>query len=252
MTLSWLALMAQLNVVYGEALTVALPQDGYSPFIIVEQEQVGGILVEPLQLAAANIGIALNYVYYPEQRSRLMLEQNLIDARMESEQWVDNPQDYLWTEAITQSEGVLVFNKHSSVVFETEKDLIGGVIVTHLGYSYPTLQPLIEHNLLQRVDFSSDYDMLNHLYRPLAGVNSVAVMNRHVALSLINSTPKFQGQFLLSKRQIATAPLQFQFAKSQRLATIVTKLNQQIRRLKRDNRIQQITDRILKTASSSQ
>ena len=250
MIMPWLVLIAMLNFAYGETLTVALPNEGYAPYIIIDQEQVSGILVEPLQLAASNIGLDLHYVYYPEQRSKLMLDNKQIDARMESEQWVDNPQDYLWSEAITLLEDVLVFNQDSAVRFESETDLIGGTIITHLGYSYPTLQPLIEQNLVQRVDFLSSYEMLSHLYRPIAGVNRAAVMNRYVALWLIRSTPKFEGQFVLSKRPIASAPLQFQFVNNPRLVPVVTKLNQQLRQLKGANRIQQLTDSILKTAIS--
>ena len=246
----WSVSMAQITLAHSESLTVALPNEGYAPYIIIEQEQVSGILVEPLQLAASNIGLDLHYVYYPEQRSKLMLENKQIDARMESEQWVDNPEDYLWSEAITVLEDVLVFNTHSELRFERKTDLIGGSIIAHLGYSYPTLQPLIEQNLLQRVDFASSYEMLSHLYRPLAGVNRAAVMNRYVAMWLIHSTPKFEGQFALSKQPIASAPLQFQFANNPRLAAIVSKLNQQLRQLKSANRIQQLTDTILKTAIS--
>ena len=229
-----------------QSLSVAIPRDGYAPFIIIEHERVYGILIEPLQLAADKLGIELTYVYYPEKRSQAMLDKNLVDARMESELWVDNPQDYLWSEPISPLEDVFVFHKDSKSKFETNEDLANSQIITHLGYSYPILQPLFEQGIIHRMDFSSESEMLNYLFRPHPGVNSAAVINKSVALWIIQSTPKLQNHFLLSKRRVGIAPLQFQFAKTKRLEKIVTQLNAEIRQLKEDKTVEKITARVIR------
>jgi len=239
-------LVSTLTYANKQSLSVAIPIEGYAPFIIIGKNQVHGILIEPLQLAADKLGIELTYVYYPEKRSQAMLEKNLVDARMESELWVDNPQDYLWSEPISPLEDVFVFHKDSKSKFETNADLADSQIITHLGYSYPTLQPLFEQGIIHRMDLSSEFDMLNHLFRPHPGVNSAAVINKYVALWIIQSTPKLQNRFLLSKRRVGIAPLQFQFAKNKRLEKIVKQINAELRKLQNDKTVEKITARILK------
>jgi len=68
----------------NKTLSVAIPNDGYAPYIIIENNRIFGILVEPLQLAAENIGVKLTYKFLPEKRSFEMLNRNLVNARMES------------------------------------------------------------------------------------------------------------------------------------------------------------------------
>ncbi len=238
-------LLSVFSYANNKSLSVAIPKEGYAPYIIIENGQVFGILIEPLQLAAKNLGIELTYAYYPEKRSQAMLERGLVDARMESKLWVDNPQDYLWSEPITSLEDVFVFNKDSKSSFETDQDLVGAEIVTHLGYTYPTLQPLFEQGVIHRMDASSERDMLNHLFKPIPGVNRASVINKYVATWIIQSTPMLHNRLLLSKRRVDIAPLQFQFIKNNRLEEIVKQLNTELRKLKDDRTIEKITNRII-------
>lgn len=248
--MAWSIWFSPTSLASQQVLTLGLPSEGYAPYIIINNQQVSGILIEPLQLAASQLDLTLVYQFYPEKRSSLMLEHNLIDARMESEQWVSNPQDYLWSEAITELEDVLIFNKNAGEVFDSEGDLADTTLIGHLGYSYPTLQPLIERGWLKRIDLSSEFDMLNYLYRPLAGIKSVTVMNKFVAISIVNNTHKFHGHFAISTQPIAKAPLQFQFFNNPRLAAIVSQLNPELQKLKRNGTVEQIITKILNTENT--
>ncbi|WP_281557028.1 transporter substrate-binding domain-containing protein [Thalassomonas sp. RHCl1] len=226
-------------------LSIGLPQEGYAPFIIVSDNKPRGILIEPLQLAAEKLGLSLKYVYMPEKRSVDMLNRYQIDARMESALWVSNPGDYLWSEAITQLEDVLVYHKDAWPGFDPDKKLAGAHIITHLGYSYPDLQPLFDQGILYRQDFSTEYDMLSTLVRLVEGVNRTAVMNKQVAMWLIKSSPKLQNRFEFSQRIVGSAPLQFQFAKTERLVGIIKDINVELKKLKASGSVQAIADRVL-------
>ncbi|GLX79218.1 hypothetical protein tinsulaeT_25580 [Thalassotalea insulae] len=226
-------------------LKIAVPEDGYAPFIIINNEQITGILIEPLQLAAANIGIELTYVYAPEKRSQLMLDIHDVDARMESKVWVSEPENYWWSEPITVLDDIFVYHKQSKTDFETEQALAGAELVVHLGYVYPTLQPLIDANVIHRADFSSEFAMLQSLSRATPDIKRVAVMNKDVALWLINSTPKFQNTFLFSKYVVASAPLQFQFAKRPELKNLIDNLNKELVQLKQTGTIEKISAKTL-------
>lgn len=235
--LSWFLLFSAASYSDNKILTIGIPIDGYAPYVIIVNGKVFGILIEPLQLAAENIGVKLVYKFLPEKRSLEMLKQNLIDGRMESSLWVENPEDYLWTEPVTLLEDVFVFHKASNSLFETDESIIGGEIVTHLGYSYPSLQPLFTKGVIYRNDFSSELEMLNSIIKPIDGVNRAAVMNKEVALWLINRNPKLQNRFLFSKRLVDAAPLQFQFNKNTTLEQTINQLNTELKKLKDDRMI---------------
>ncbi|WDD97082.1 substrate-binding periplasmic protein [Thalassomonas actiniarum] len=226
-------------------LSIGLPEDGYAPFIILKDNKPKGILIEPLQLAAEKLGITLKYTYMPEKRSVDMLDKYQIDARMESRRWVDNPGDYLWSEAIADLEDVLVYHRDAKPGFDPDQALDGAHIVTHLGYSYPDLQPLFEQGVIFRQDFSSEFAMLSTLVRLVEGVNRTAVMNKQVALWLIKSSPKLQNRFVFSRRIVGSAPLQFQFAKTDRLSAMVKELNRELKKLKADGSLEAIAASIL-------
>lgn len=226
-------------------LSVGIPVEGYAPFIIMNNNQPSGILIESLELAAKNLAIEIDYVFVPEKRSNNMLKKYLIDARMESKLWVDNPENYLWSEPVTILEDVLVFHRASAADFESEQGLTGTQIITHLGYSYPGLQPMFEQGIIFRQDFSSEIEMLTTLARPVSGVNRAAVMNKQVAMWLIKSTPKLQNRFLFSKHIVGSAPLQFQFAKTDELTKTVAHLNIELKKLKKSGALAAITTRIL-------
>ncbi len=232
---------------YGkqQQLNVAIPEHGYAPFIIIDKNEFTGILLKPLQLAAHNIGIELTYRYAPEKRSQLMLDAHDVDTRMESTAWVETPEDYWWSEPITMLDDVLIYHKSSTTDFETDQALTGAELITHLGYFYPTLQPLIEANIIQRSDFSSEFAMLQSLARPTPGVKRVAVMNKDVALWIIKAHAKFQDTFLFSERVIDTAPLQFQFAKRPELRTVIDQLNAELTKFKHKHIVEKISERIL-------
>ncbi|WP_448563317.1 substrate-binding periplasmic protein [Thalassotalea ganghwensis] len=233
---------------YAENIVIGVPDAGYPPFIIIKDKHVSGILIEPLELAAKNIGVTISYTFLPENRSKVMLDHHSIDARMESVEWVSNPEDYLWSEPITQLDDILVYHKSAQTDYETEQALYGSELIAHLGYTYPTLEPLIKDKRLKRLDFTSERKMLQGLYLTKAGSKRVAIMNKYVAQWLIKETPQFHNTFKFSERVIATAPLQFQFDKRDELAPIVAKLNHELRKIKKNKVVEQIAQNILASA----
>jgi len=216
----------------NKTLSVAIPTEDYAPFIIIKNEHVSGLLVDPLRLAAQKIGVKLIFKFLPEKRSQEMLSRHLIDARIDSSTWVKNSEAYLWSEPIVLIEEVFIYHKNSITNFETNEALNGAEIVTHFGYSYPNLQVLMKNKLINRKDYSSGLEMLSSLIRPIDGVNRAAVMNKEVALRIIKNTPKLKNIFLFSKRVVGSASLQFQFAKNKGLEITVNQLNTEFKKIK--------------------
>lgn len=240
-----LFLLPFFSISESDVLTVAVPGEGYAPFIIIEGDDISGILIEPFVMAAQGLDIKIKFVLLPEKRSQRMLDNQEIQARMESANWVDNPQDYLWSEPITPLNDVFVFHKDSETDFESNQSLEGAEIITHLGYGYPTLQTQFDQNFITRKDYPTEHDMLKALSRHIPGLKRAAVMNQQVALWIIGSDKRFRDKFKFTNRLIGTADLQFQFPKTEALEDIVARLNLQLRKLKADGIVSKIADRIL-------
>ncbi len=230
-------LFARYSVAQTDSLLVAIPQSGYPPYIIVNEHGVSGILVEVLRLSTAK---KLEFHFAPEKRSKLLVDEHKVDARMESPSWVGNPNDYLWSEPVVPINDVFVFSKKIPNRFESDQDLKGAQLVTHLGYSYPSLRTLFDQAVVQRIDASTEQAMLAALLRNPLGQTKAAVMDKLVAQWLIKRNKKFQGQLMFSRRITATAALHIQFANTKQLKKLVPTLNAKIRALKADGVVAKI------------
>lgn len=239
-------LFVSLNVIGEEkTLRVGIPTDGYPPFIIHQGDSVTGILIEPLALATAKRGISLQFHFLPEKRSQVLLDNHGIDARMESPQWIDNPDDYLWSEAITQLDDVFVYKKGTPNHYESDEQLQGAEIITHLGYGYPTLQPLFDAEQAIRIDYVGETQMLKGLLRTEKQDKRAAVMSKDVAKWLIKSDPRLQNQFAFSQRVIGSAPLMLQFRNDDAIAELLDGINRDLKQFKSDGTIERIIEQTL-------
>lgn len=259
----FLALAALIALVFAgggagtEVLTVAIPEEGYPPYIITRStpgvapldEAPTGIVIEVLKRAAAQEGIDLVFVEVPELRAQKMLEDGVVDVRAESPEWVEQPERYLWTEPVIAINDVFVFARDADNVFENDDDIQGADIVTHLGYEYPTLQPLFESGDLVRNDRQTEEFMLTAIYHGrLAGfvpTKRAAVMDRLVASWFIHRESRYQGQFRFSERLVASAPYQFMVLQKPGRADLVRRLDRQIVALKDSGAVAAITERMI-------
>jgi len=225
---------------------MALPEEGYAPYIIIKQDDVSGILIDVLTLAAQQISVSIVFEYMPEKRSIVMLNEGHIDARIESPKWIRDPEDYFWSEPIVSINDLFVYRKSDDNAFENDEDMQGAMLITHLGYGYPTLQPLFDRALVTRSDAATEVAMLNLLQRKTRSPKKAAVMDRHVALWLIKHRQGFKGRFKFSKRVIDSTPLHVQFTPSNKMEKWLPRLNAQIRKLKRSGVVTKIIADTLK------
>jgi len=242
----WFLFVASLCGAQNATIKMALPEEGYAPYIIIKKDDVSGILIEVLKLAAQQISLQIIFEYMPEKRSIVMLNEGRIDARMESPRWIRDPEDYFWSEPIVNINDLFVYRNLDSNAFENDGDMQGAVLVTHLGYGYPTLQPLFDMAMVTRHDAATEVAMLNQLQRKTGAAKKAVVMDRHVALWLIKHHQAFKGRFKFSKRVIDSTPLHVQFTPSTKMEKWLPRLNAQIRKLKRSGVVEQIIENTLK------
>lgn len=231
-------------MVWCQPLNIAVPQDGYPPYIIVEGKVVSGIMIEVLQVPAKEHGYQIQYLFMPEKRSLAQLKKKHIDARLESPAWVDRPQDFYWSDPIIEITDRFVFNKNTANRFENDDDLVGTDVVTHLGYGYPTLQAMFDKKRITRRDFKNEYSMLSSLLIADDRRQRAAVMDFHVARWFMKRHPKFQQELMFSERIVDTMPVHFQFSKTKKMKVFSQQLNSYADKIRKDGTLHHI---IMKT-----
>ncbi len=227
--LCWLTMAAGCLAADGlPQLRISVPDDGYPPYVIRQDDQLHGILIDPMYTAAQRAGIELEFVYLPELRSLHMLESGQIDGRMESPYWTDQPDNYQWSDLVVWLEDVLVYRNDQPFDLEQEDGLLGGEIITHLGYAYPALQPAFANGSLIRLDKPTEQDMLNTLLISQAESARALIIGRDVAQWYVAKQPQLQALPLtFSKRVYGCAPMGFQFARNERVKALLQRLNKE-------------------------
>ena len=229
-------------------LILAVPKEGYPPYIIVSNEETSGILVDVLRQAIKPLGLTVQLRYLEEIRSMNLLDRKIIDARMESPKWVDHPERYLWSEPIVAINDRFVFNKQAKNVFEDDALMAGAVLSVHLGYGYPTLQEHFDNLYMKRADYATEHAMLSSLLKKGAKYPKAAVMDVNVAKWLMREHKEFRQQFIFSKRLVDSTPIHFQFAKNKKMARWVSEINQQIQTMAEEGTL----DRIVRNTLSNE
>ncbi|MFY0642728.1 MAG: transporter substrate-binding domain-containing protein [Bermanella sp.] len=242
-SLSFLLWIFCFQLSFASDVKVAVPPAGYPPYIIINGSHLHGILIETLKKAAKASSLELEFVFLPEQLAKAKLDTKEIDMRMESPGWVENPSRYIWSEPITSIKDFFVFHRKTPNVFENDESLIGAVINTHTAYSYPTLNTLFKNGKLIRNDFSTEAAMLLDLFNNQGDVMKAAVMDQYVAKYLISSNLSLKENIVFSRRHIDYNYLHFQVLKSPKMQNILTRLNFEIKKMKKVG----VIDKIIKS-----
>ncbi|WP_323752596.1 substrate-binding periplasmic protein [Marinobacter sp.] len=136
---------------------------GYPPYLIVGGDAPSGILWDVMTTIVPRLGYELIPKKIPRKRVDNMLLDGYIDGTLRATEWTDNPEDYLFTQAVVYVEEVLFFEQDSELDFSQPADLFGHTIVAHLGYQYPVLAPYFEQEEIKRFNVSSDKDLFRYL-----------------------------------------------------------------------------------------
>jgi polar amino acid transport system substrate-binding protein len=137
--------------------------NGYPPYLIVQGSEPAGIMWDVVELIVPRLGYQVEARKIPRKRVDQMLEDGYIDGTPRAIEWTEEPDKFLFTDAIVNVEEVFFFPKASELDFTHPSDLFGKTVVTHLGYLYPSLAPYFEDQRIRRFDVSRDRDMFRFL-----------------------------------------------------------------------------------------
>jgi polar amino acid transport system substrate-binding protein len=177
--------------------------NGYPPYLIVKNNQPAGIMWDVVTLIAERIGYDVVAEQVPRKRVDTMLQEGYIDSTPRAIEWTDNPEQFLFTDPVVAVEEVLFIPAGSDLHYGKPEDLFNRTIVTHLGYSYPKLEPHLENEKIKRFDVARDRDMFTFL---LHGKHFDAAVADRLVGQWILLNDGLQGQFRISEETISNYP----------------------------------------------
>lgn len=143
----------------GKVFRFNISPNGYPPYLIVDQNQPSGIMWDVVSEVAERLGYRVIAEQIPRKRVDQMLLEGYIDGTPRAREWADDPEKFLFTDAVVDIEEVFFVPAESGFSYEKPEDLSSKTIVTHLGYRYPLLEPYFEDGRIRRFDVSRDKDM---------------------------------------------------------------------------------------------
>ncbi|CCH50378.1 substrate-binding periplasmic protein [Pseudodesulfovibrio piezophilus] len=218
-----------------KALIVAVPPQGWPPYVIVDKVhfRFAGIMLDVMEEIARVHGIPITYAVSPELRNSLLVKDGEVDAYPKAREWVDNPDQYLWTDPIIVSSDVLIYRKPRFP--KPPESLIGLSIGIVHGFNYPTLQPLLDRKLIHSHKANTTKQLLMMIQR---GRLDGAITNKTVAEWIMRNSPEIKADtFQYGKKPIASAPYRFAFNKNTCSQVFIKSFNRELATMKKDGRM---------------
>lgn len=137
---------------------------GYPPYLIVNDDGTyGGIAYDVVTRIADRIGYDIEFHQIPRKRVDGMLLDGRIDATPRAREWTEEPDNFLFTDAMVPIREVFFSKTDSDFRFEGLHNLQDVTLVTPLGYHYPELEPLFADGTIERYEVSEDRDIFTYL-----------------------------------------------------------------------------------------
>ncbi|MBS8241390.1 amino acid ABC transporter substrate-binding protein [Marinobacter lipolyticus] len=194
----------------GKILHFNVSPNGYPPYLIVKDQQPAGIVWDVVSLIAERIGYQVVPKKVPRKRVDSMLLEGFIDGTPRAIEWTSNPDQFLFTDPIVAIEEVLFIPSTSKLVYQKPEDLFSRTLVTHLGYSYPLLEPYFESEKIKRFDVSRDRDMFTFV---LHGQRFDAAVADRLVGQWILLNEGWQNEFRISEESISNFPFRLMLRK---------------------------------------
>lgn len=174
---------------------------GYPPYLIVSPDrEYRGIAYDVVTRIAERIGHRVEALEIPRKRVDSLLLEGHIDASPRAREWTENPEKFVFTDAIVPVREVFFTTRDSDFRFQGLDTLSDVTLVTPLGYQYPQLEPLFRNGTLKRYEVSEDRDIFTFLLHG-RGIDA-GVADLLVGQWIIRQND-WQGQFRHSNQAIS-------------------------------------------------
>ena len=225
-----------------KTITIGYTENGWIPYSSDNGEK--GIMVDVIKIISNKLGYKVIVKMLPPKRLTKELETKYIEARTKAKEWIDNPEDYYWTDPIDVTRDVLILKKGKLLEVKSFKDIqkLKSIGVMH-GFSYPKLEKYFKSGIIKREDLKSTLSLLKFLKLERS---DAIVTNKYVALWMIKNSPEFSIDMFRFGVSIDEVGYRVQFSKNEDWRPFIREFNKELKLMKEDGRYQKILDTYLK------
>jgi polar amino acid transport system substrate-binding protein len=224
-------------------VVVGSPPEGWPPFLIPPPGDAcgRGIMLDVMAEITRSLGCESRLELYPEKRSRLLLSEGGIHAYPKAREWMDDPEEYVWSDAVVVSSDVLVSRSGEPLLADSLDDMAGLSIGVIHGFHYPAISRAVAAGTVTTYPARDTEAALRMLQR---GHVDTVVTNRAVAEWIIrNRSDLHAADFVFAAKPIDSAPYRFAFFKSGQWQRFAELFNAELAAMKRDGRLDRILAR---------
>lgn len=225
---------AHANDLSPRTMSISIAAPGWPPYTIIDGQsgpEKRGIMLDVMAVVLQRIGYQLKLESHPAKRVLLLLEEGQIDATTKAREWVTEPDKFLWSNPIVDSEDVLICRKKSYTDLDTLINTKDARIAGKLGFTYPSLQEAIDQQRVRWYTAASTENLLKMLNY---GHADAIVTNKLVAQWILESSHDDLPIKLYYSKPIDSTPFRFAFAKKEAMYPFVEKFNLELEKLRQD------------------
>jgi polar amino acid transport system substrate-binding protein len=224
--------------VHSKEIVFNMSQEGFAPFMIVDQGKQSGIMKDVLTEIAAKTGHTIKIVRYPRKRFEKATYQKSIDCSGSALEWVSHPQKFSKTEPIASLRDIIYSLKSKKLTFNKPSDFKGRSVGGVLGYHYPNLQKIYKKYLFDKQDSATEGHLLKKLY---AGRINGIVCNEFVCDHLIKKYSL--DKTLLTKSKLSLGSAEYRFLFGTQWERHIPSFNKVIGELKSSGKMEKIFEK---------
>lgn len=237
-----IALMAVTGMAQGESrqtLVFNIAPGGYPPYTIREDDgTIRGIFWDVLSDVARRLGYHLEVAEIPTKRVEPMLLSGELDVTMRAREWTSMPEKFVFSDPVVTARDALFTRHDAPLNIRSVADLKGTLLITHLGYHYPTLKPLIAAGEVELLELQDEATM----FRRLAGAQrfDALVANHRAGLWLLKAQG-WENEFQVEPVALNETPYRLMFPPHH--AGFAEQLNRELADMKASGELAEILDR---------
>lgn len=225
----------------GENKTIIMfiPDTDWPPYLIDDPRYPGGgVLLEVFKAIAEPMGYTVETKRLPNKRGWLLLNRGDVHVHAKALEWVEIPENYLWSEPFMQHEGVLLYPADSNLEYTTPEALYGKTLVGIEGFIYPGLEAHFDQGKINRINVTSPFAMLDILKLRRA---DAAIVNKDETLWLFKNRPELEPErFRLELTPHGKADYRYVFTKDARWIPFIEEFNIRLSEMKSNGELDAI------------
>lgn len=220
-----------------QAQTIVIGGYDYPPFMNIQSKQ--GIYHDVMKTISLETGLSFEWQYYPYARLNSLFEQGSVHIEVgAAEEWTSaSAEPGVYTDSFYALDDIALFRPKDAFPIKKHEDIKGKTIGVVRGYGFKNFDDMFTTKKATRFDAKDEKQLLHMLYN---GRLDAIFINKNVFLYHQMNQPIYRQ--LVQGDVIGSYEVGIRVHPS--FKHIIPALNQTIKKLKRNNRIQKMAERL--------